>query len=209
MATLVHSDEEYEGDSGASALSVQYYRNKVAEFQSVLDALDQGARAARAAVETGALAWEDEQDLTALLMEYEERKATLRTTAETINAGAAAWNSLGGRMPSLSLPSGLGALPVIPLALIGAVAVAATLIVWGRTWLQGLNARMQHAMFLEAIKDPEKRAEVAAAASAAASAVQAAESSPISSIANIAKWISIGALGLIAWKAWSEWNDRR
>ncbi len=199
----------YEGTEGEtpSALSVDYYRRKVVEFQTVLDALDQGANAAFSAIWSGALPQADEMALSQALDEYEARKTTLRLTAEAINAGAAAWNAIGGRMPSLSLPSGLGALPVIPLALIGAVATAATLIVWGRTWLQGVNARLQQAALLEAIEDPEKRAEVAAAASAAASAVQMAESSPLSSIASVAKWVSIGALAFLAFKAFTAWRD--
>ena len=200
------SDLSYTGESGESSLSVQYYRNKVTEFQSVLDALDMGAQAARDAINTGALTWDDEQALNALLREYEGRKFTLRATAESINAGAAAWNALGGRMPNLTIPSGLGALPIIPLALIAAVATAATLIVWGRSWLQGLNARLQQSALLDAIEDPDKRAEVAAAASAAASAVQVAESSPISSIANIAKWAAIAALAVIGYKVYREWQ---
>lgn len=201
----------YEGDEGdaASALSTEYYRRKVVEFQTVLDALDQGANAARAALATGALPYEDESALFSLLDEFDARKFTLRATAEAINAGAAAWNALGGRMPSLSIPSGLGALPVIPLALIAAVATAATLIVWGRTWLQGVNQRLQLAATLAAIEDPEQRAEVAAAAASAASAAQLAEASPISSIASIAKWAAIAALAFIGFKAFSAWRDGR
>jgi hypothetical protein len=202
------SDLSYTGDEGTSSLSVQYYRNKVVEFQTVLDALDQGADAARRALATGALAWEDEQSLASLLGDYESRKFTLRATAEAINAGAAAWNSLGGRMPSLSIPSGLGLAPVIPLALIAAVATAATLIVWGREWLRGVNVRLQQAQALAAIDDPEKRAEVAAAVASAASAAQLAESSPISSIANIAKWGAIAALAFIGWRFYQSMQDR-
>lgn len=199
----------YTGDEGgeSSALSTEYYRRKVVEFQQVLDALDQGAAAARAALWTNALPYEEQDDLQAQLDEFESRKFTLRATAEAINMGAAAWNALGGRMPSLSVPSGLGALPVIPLALIAAVATAATLIVWGRDWLRGVNARLQLAQSLAAIEDPEKRAEVAAAAASAASAVELAESSPISSIASIAKWISVAAIVFLAVKAFSAWKD--
>lgn len=199
----------YTGDEGdaPSALSAEYYRRKVVEFQQVLDALDQGAAAAWSAIQTNALPYEDEAALLDSLAEFDARKSTLRLTAEAINAGAAAWNALGGRMPSLSVPMGLGALPVIPLALIGAVATAATLIVWGRTWLDGVNARLQQAALLSAIEDPEKRAEVAAAASAAASAVQLADSSPLSSIASVAKWVSIGAIAFLAVKAFLAWRD--
>lgn len=200
----------YTGDEGdsAGALSAEYYRRKVVEFQTVLDALDQGANAVRAALWTEALPWDEQEALRAQLDEFEARRFTLRATAEAINAGAAAWNALGGRMPALSIPSGLGALPVIPLALIGAVATAATLIVWGRAWLDGVNARLQQAALLEAIEDPEKRAEVAAAASAAASAAQLAESSPLSAIAGVAKWVSIGAIVFLAVKAFSAWQGR-
>lgn len=202
----LYDDESYTGETGDSSLSVQYYRNKVTEFQTVLDALDRGAAAARQALYSGALAEEDAADLESRLQEFEARKGTLRATAEAINAGAAAWNALGGRMPQLSLPSGLAALPVIPLALIAATATAATLIVWGRDWIRGVNARMQQAQLLAAIDDPEKRAEVAAAAAAAASAADLAESSPMTAVAGVVKWVSIAAIAFLAWKAFDAWK---
>lgn len=200
------SDLTYTGETGESSLSVQYYRNKVVEFQTVLNALDQAAQAARDALATNALSAIDDAALIVLLDEYDARKFTLRATAESINAGAAAWNALGGRMPGLAVPSGLGLAPLIPIVLIAAVATAATLIVWGRAWINNTNNRLQ--ISLDAIEDPGKRAEVAAAAASAASAVAQAESSPISSIANIAKWAAIAALAYIGYQAWQSFQNR-
>jgi len=201
------SDVAYTGETGDSSLSVQYYRNKVLEFQTILDALDKGAQSVRDALDSGALADSDAIALADSLNEYDAKKMILRTTAEGINAGAAAWNALGGRMPQLAVPSGLGLAPLIPIALIAAVATAATLIVWGRAWINNANNRLQ--ISLDAIDDPDKRAQVAASAASAASAAALAESSPVSSIANIAKWAAIAALGFIGWKVYREWRDSR
>ena len=192
-----HSDAGYTGDTGDSAFSMQYYRNKAAEFQNVMNAMDSAAQSARAVLAVG-VDDESAQRLQDLLDEFDSRKFIFRTTAEAINAGAAVVNSMGGRFQELSIPTGLGFLPAIPLAAIAAIATAATLIVWGRDWI----SKLQLENVLDKVTDPEKRSVIAAAVAQSLAAAQTANDSPLSSVATIAKWGAIALLAFLGYRAY-------
>lgn len=194
-----HSDDAYNGESGESAFSMQYYRDKAVEFQNVMNALDSAAQSARTVLDAGV---DDETAtrLQSLLDEFDNRKFIFRTTAEAINAGAAVVNSMGGRFPELNIPSGLGLLPAIPIAAIAAIATAATLIVWGRNWI----AKLQLSSVLDKITDPAKRDVVAAAVAQSLAAAQTASDSPLSSIATVAKWGAIALLAYLGFRAYQS-----
>ena len=201
-----NSDVSYTGEVSDSTFSLDYARQKGREFQALLVQLDAGYNAALFALnEIPDLDEATKDDLFALVSEFESRRFTLKATAEAFNAGAAAINAMGGRMPELSIPSTLGFLPAltIPAALIGAVAAAATLITWGVVWLRGVNDRLAFAQLLDAQNSPESRAKLAQAQAAASNALAAAEESPVSALAGAAKWIALAALGFVAWKAFS------
>lgn len=195
------SDAAYTGDTGESSLSLQYYRNKVTEYQNTLNAIDKAANAAMIALDSGALSEADAQALDDSLYEYENNKTKMRLTAEAINAGAAAINSMGGRFPSLSIPTGLGLLPLaVPAATIAAIGVAAALVVWGNTWIKGVNERMKRSVVLDAIQDPGQKAQVAQAIALSDSAVQESEASSLSGIASILKWGALAVGGFLIYK---------
>lgn len=190
------SDVSYTGDTGDSSLSMQYYRNKVTEFQNTLNAIDKAAMASMIALDSGVLSEADSVALDDALYEYENNKTKMRLTAEAINAGAAAINAAGGRFPELSIPTGLGLAPfVLPAAAIAAIGVAAGLVLWGNTWIKGVNERLKRSVVLDAIQNPEQKAQVAQAMALSDSAVQESEASSLSGIASIVKWgaIAIGA----------------
>lgn len=200
-----NSDLLYTGDAGATPFSMQYYRNKAVEFQSVLNSLDLGQSVARDLVASD-IDPDLSADLSAMLDEFDARRTALRITAEAINAGAAVINSMGGRFPQLSVPSGLGLLPAVPIAAVAALATAATLIAWGVTWLQGLNARLQQAQQLAAVTDPGARAELARAMATSDAALAQATGNPLSNLAGIVKW---GALAFGAFLIYRAWNTSR
>jgi hypothetical protein len=185
-----------------SPLAMDYYRNKAREFQSTLNAIDSAYTAANSALATGAIDAEGEASLIEALDEYEGRRVTLRITAEAINAGAAVVNGLGGRFPQLSLPGALGAVPVAPLALIGAIGTAAGLIVWGTQWVGGVNERLKRAQLI-AGASPNQRDQLVRAIADSDSAVSQAQSSVLASIAPAIKWVAIGALAFFAYKAYT------
>jgi len=100
-------------------LSVDYYRAKLAEFQSMMVALDQTATAARnilplaqeaASVNDDLARLQD--DILASLAEFDAKKGSFKTAAEALNFAINGVNVFGANLPNLRVPSGLGVLPL-------------------------------------------------------------------------------------------------
>lgn len=195
----------YDGETGDSVFSMDYYRNKAREFQSVLNQVDAAARAAQMAIDTGSS--DLAADLTAMLQEFDSKKLLFRGTAEAINAGAAIINNMGGRFPQLSIPQGLGLVPlVIPAATVAAIGVAAALITWGVQWVGGVVERLRREQLLGVGTDAQK-ADLARSLAMADAALAASSESPLASISGVVKWGAIAFLGYMAWQAFgrSKW----
>ena len=187
-------------EPATSPFAMDYYRQKAVEFQSTLNALDKGYSAANAALASGALDDESQAAIFEALDEYEGKRTMLKVTAEAINAGAAVINSLGGRFPQLSLPSTLGALPAVPIALIAAIGTAAGLIAWGSQWLTGLNERLKRAQLIEGATPSQRDALIRAMQTSDAASTEA-QSGVLAAIAPAVKWIALGVLGFLAYRA--------
>lgn len=201
-----NSDLLYSGETGESVLSMQFYRNKASEFQNILNQLDAGQSAALLAL----YATEDPElydYLSSWLADFDAKRGTFKATAQAINLGAEAINAAGGRFPQLSIPSGLGLIPLLPAVAIGAIATAATLITWGVVALRGLNERLKFAQALDATTDPDKRATLAQAVTMSDVAAKNADSSPLSSVAGIVKWGALAFGAFLIWKAYSARNS--
>lgn len=203
LGEITHDDATYAGVQSTSPLSMDYYRDKARQFQVTLNALDQGYAAAMNAIDADI---DDDLsiDLFDLTQEFDGKRALLVGTARAINLGAEAINAVGGRFPQLSIPSGLGLLPALPLAAVAAIATAATLIVWGNTWLQGVNERLRRAQLIAEQKgiDPAKASALVDSLAASDAAVAASETSPLSSIAGMVKWAAIGFGAFLVFQAW-------
>lgn len=192
---IPHDDETY-GDS--SPISLDYFREKVRDFQTALNSVDLAYRAGLDVYEIS-----PSDRLAELLTDYESRAGTLKATAETLNAGAALVNAAGGRMPVLSIPSTLG-LPqfVMPAVYIAALATAAYLISWAKDHTEYLRAAIdERAAQIDAQLTPQDKARVAAAQSSAASAA-GAFSKGLDTLATIMKWGAIGIAAFLAWRAY-------
>jgi hypothetical protein len=189
-------------------VTVEYWRQKANEFQVTMNAVDTIAQ------ESWALAsvLPEGPQLDAImqgLQEMEGKRATMKIAAEGINAAAAVINAAGGRFPVLSLPPALGLPPLaIPAAAVGAFTVAASLVAWAVGWTRVQAARIGSSVTaLDAIGDPEVRAQAAAEVAlirARAEAAAASAESPLASIANIVKWVGIGALAFFAFRAFQS-----
>lgn len=219
----VDPEESYTGDSGSSMTGIQYYRNKAREFQEVLNAVDiaSGSLAAsiyeldaysvaQAATGQDPTATEMlDAELYSLLDEYESKKTVFRATAEAINLGASGINALGGRFPELSIPTGLGAPIIVPVAMIAAIGVAAGLIVWGNTWLSSVGDRMEIAVQAGLISDPVARDAFVARIGEIKAQAAAASGSGLSNIASMVKWGAIGLGLLLAYQAFQSHQANR
>lgn len=203
----VPSDVSYTGDTGDSQLSVSYWRDKVREFQSTLNAVDVIAQSSQIVADNVPESSERDAVL-AGLDEFAWKRTTFKATAEALNLGAAAINAAGGRFPVLSIPRSLGLAPfVMPVAAVAALTTAAALVAWASAWADVQVARIEEARkTIALIEDPAARdAAAIAAAGAASSAAQAAAAtdSPLASIATIVKVAGIGILGFLAWRAFA------
>jgi hypothetical protein len=187
-----NDDGSYTGDVSTSPVSMGYFRSKVTEYQTTLNAVDQ---AYSAAVEASAVAPSAELD--ALLEDYESHRTILKTTAEALNLGAAVVNAAGGRMPELSIPQTLGLGPALPLAAVAAVATAAVLISWGTEFC----SLVADYIAVQAQDTPEKAAALAAAQARARAAASAASGSNLSAVAGIVKWVAIGVGLFLVYRA--------
>lgn len=208
-AGVPHDDASYVGEVSDSVFSLDYYRTKAVEFQSVLNALDGGYRAALSMLQNPELSPDLRNDLQARVDDFETKKWAFRTTAEAINLGAAALNSVGGRFPSLSVPGTLGLLPAaLPFAAVAAFGTAATLIMWGREWIAGLNDRLKTAQLLEAQASPELQSDLARTIALTESAARVASDSPFGAIAPLIKWGSVAVVGYLVWRLYKRHGSR-
>ena len=182
----------------ASPLQLDYYRQKVVEFQDILNQMDAVANIANS------ISWETEDtqlaaDMDAYLLDFDNKKGSFRTAAEALNFAINGINAVGADFPKLTVPQGLGVVPLVAAAgVAGALAVAAALIIWGRDWIAGVSARAKLGLQLDAIKDPAQRARLAERLALLDQAQSVAEASPITSVASIVKWVAIAAVAYFA-----------
>jgi hypothetical protein len=185
-----------------SALSLDYYRQKIVEFQTVMDAMDGAANVMRVTIDDD-ISPGVTQAMQDALAQYELKKGAFRTAAEAINFAVNGANQIGAKLPTLRANT-LGLAPVVLAAISGAVAAVAALIVWGRAWINEANNRLK--IQLESVTDPAQRERLALQSMQLDSASRAASASPLASVAGIVKWVAIGALAWFAYRAWSEYQ---
>ena len=186
----------------ATPFSADYYRQKVVEFQNLLNNLQQAREAAIGLVDYGPI--EIRPELSALLDELDGKIGRYIQVAEALNFGINGLNKVGAGFPTLSIPNGLGVAPLVIAGGIGAaVAVAAALITWGYAWIQRSQA-LAHEAQLYGYLTPEIRAKVAQDALKIDQAAAASAQSPLTSVANIAKWVSIAAVAYFAFQAYQK-----
>ena len=186
-----------------SVFSLDYFRQKVVEFQTVLNGVD-SVSAALTVVLDNAVSDEVSQQTLDFMDEIDGKKTQLRLMAESINAASAAVNALGGRAPVLSIPGTLGFAPlVIPAGTIALIAAAVTLMLWGRDLFARVADYYSRQQIIDAQPTPEARGAVAAAAGVADNTLKVSDQSIVSVAGNAIKW---AAIGLLAWLAWKQFG---
>ncbi len=184
-----------EAGENASPIQLDYYRQKINEFQSVLVQMDSAAEGAQDLINLGLNDVSLLEDLNALLADYDLKKGFFRTAAEGLNLAISSVNFVGGNFPSVKIPSGLNAVPLVAAAgVAAALAVAAGLIVWGSNWINSVEERARRSQILEALPEGPQRAQAALAMAKIDGAVREADANPLGSIANIVKWVAIAGL---------------
>lgn len=190
-----------------TVFSVDYYRNKVAEFQAVLLEMDASAAIARQMIEDD-VSPEITAGYQADIAAFEGKKGQFRAAAEALNFAISGANLVGGGFKPVRLPGQLAALPVAVIAgVAAAVAVAGGLILWGRDWIAGVNQRTLEAARLATLT-PEARERVIRAQQELEAAQNRANASPITAIAGAAKWIGWAVAAYFVWQAFETFSKR-
>ncbi len=179
----------------ATPLQLDYYRQKINEFQNVLVQMDSAAEGAQGLIDAGVNDVSLLEDLNALLAEYDLKKGYFRTAAEGLNFAISGVNLVGANFPAVKIPRGMNAIPLVAAAgIAAALAVAAGLIVWGRDWIKSVDERARRSQILAALPAGPQRDEAARAMAKIDGAVREADASPLGSIAQIVKWVAIAGL---------------
>jgi hypothetical protein len=178
----------------------EYWRSKVQEFQVLLNRLGQAREGMIGLVDYGPA--EIQPELTALLDELDGKIGIYKKTAAGLNLAIEAYNLAGGTLPKLNT-TGLGAVPLVPIAITAAIGAAGALIYWGVNWLDRSNALAMQAQ-LYGYLSPAAREQVAMNALKIKAAAEATAESPLASISNIAKWVSIAAVAYFAYQAFQK-----
>jgi len=198
-------DPSTDSTGNITPFQLDYYRNKVVEFQNVLNQLDASAVQAMFLIDED-ISPELTADLQNYLFQYDQKKSQFRTAAEALNFAINGANQIGANFPTLKIPSTLGFVPLAAgAAIAGALAVAAALIVWGREWIAGLNERLRDKQILDNVP-ADKKAQVAESILKIEQAQKAADASPLTSIANIVKWVGIAAVAYFALTAYQKYQ---
>lgn len=210
-----HDDQSYTGELSTAPVSMDYFRAKFLEFQQALNAGDRAYQAGVAAYFAIEPTSAEYDELYSALLDYESRATEYKGIAETLNMGANIVNTLGGRLPQLSVPQSLGALPglIVP----AGVALALSAAVGVITYLTGFVAGMNRIIAtIERQPENASKAEILAAAKAEASkAVSEMSVNPLSgvgatlgSFAGLLKIAVVGGLAYMAWKSFNDVMDR-
>jgi len=187
-----------------SPVTLSYYQKKIVEFQNLLNGMDAAARAAQSAL-LDDIDPKLSADLQTYLDDFDSKKWEFRAAAEALNLAVNGANLLGADFPNVTVPSTLGVVPLVAAGVIAAaVATAAALIVWGNTWLQGLNQRIRDQELLAQVTDPAKKDALIKTQLEVEAAAAEANASPLSSISNIVKWLAIGAVAYFAFSAYKQ-----
>lgn len=193
-AGVPHDDETYTGEVSPSPLSMDYFRGQYLKFQ---DAMNAGDEAYRAGAEVFAVV--PDEELGALLADYEARAAWVRGIAMTLNTGAEIVNAAGGRMPALSIPGTLGAIPLLPAAVVVAVGGVGVVVGFMGGFTAGINALFTRLMARDDLSDDAK-AIIRQEKEKAQAAANSLFANPLSGLAGIGKWVLIAGGLFVAWK---------
>lgn len=192
-------------DSSASVFSLQYYKNKVLNYQAVLNALDAAVNSAWDLVANGA----DDlitQEIYNWLGEVDAKKSEIKLTSATINAGSNALSYAGVEFPGVNIPGGLAGLPFLSLPVIAAIGTAYVLSQWG---VAAIDSYKQIAIRNNEIArvsgTPEQQNAALVAMAAADSAANAAKNP----LGDTAKIVQYAAIALIAYFAFQTFNKGR
>jgi hypothetical protein len=202
---ILYGDVGYAGaDTDPSIFSLDYYRNKVREFQ---DSLNRTAAIAEAfeAMPVWALDDTSRQEINSWLSDYYARRAWIIEAANGVNLLAQGANAVGIRFPVVSVPTGLNALPpLLAIAGIAALTAIVAVVEWSATKQAQAKLIADQITLIATVPEDQRAALLTGIQN-----VQnvAAQGSISATIANSLKWIVIAAGVFVAGKLLLDRKD--
>lgn len=194
----LYTGECYDPNSLARFASLDYYRDRIREFQVSLNALDTAAQEMRRIVALPIPPAEYAQAVD-WLMDFESTRSRLVTAAQAINLASDSANALGLRMPVLSIPQNLRAVPPVAIAAVAAaIGAGAWALAYATDKIVAYRAIAQRTALILSLPEAER---AAVAAGMQRVDLAQAQASPLSQIANIVKWLALGVAGWFAFRA--------
>jgi len=185
-----------------------WYAQKIQEFQQSVLAVDKAQYALQNLLDLNIT---DDQRLPILqaLGELEGRKSQIRTAAETINAASALSSQVGITLPRVNIQT-LGALPLVPLAVAGAISAAVFaamgLVDWIRSWINNA-AVLTQIVSTSSNLPPDQQTRVLQSVAAVEQA-KAESTTGLGSIANIVKYVAFAAAAYFAYQAFTKYQSK-
>jgi hypothetical protein len=194
----LYTGECYDPNSLSRFGSLDYYRDRVREMQVSLNALDAAAQEMQRIV---ALPLPPAEYALAVdwLTDFDSTRSRLVTAAQAINLAADAANAVGVRMPVLSIPQRLAAVPPVAIAAVAAaIGAGAWALAYAADKIAAYRTIAQRTQMIMSLPESE-RAAVAAGLNRVDLAQ--AQASPLVQVANILKWVALGVAGWFAFRA--------
>ena len=185
---------------------MDYYRNKILEFQNYLNGLAATSDIMLQLIQSADPSSDLYASLHNWLADLQNNTIALQIAAGAVNTAAEGANALGARVPELSIPQSLAALPIIAIAAIAA-AVAGT--AWAVSYAVG---KMEDAKVILSTNQtiagapPDQQAAVASALSKV-QAAQASAASPWGTLSTLAMWAGIAVAAWFGFKAFQEFRS--
>jgi hypothetical protein len=178
-----------------SPLQLDYYRQKIVEFQNILVQMDATANGLRGLRDLQIDDADLNNDINSLLTEYDQKKSSFVRAAEGLNFAVSSVNLIGANFPSVNIPRGLNAIPIVAIGGFSvALAVVAGLVIWGRDWIKSSDELAKRQQILDAVPDAASKAAAALELARIDAAAKESDASPLGSIANIVKYVAIAGL---------------
>lgn len=206
-----NDDASYTGDVSTSPVSMDYFRARYLEFQQAMTAMDRAYQAGNAAYFASD---PPDEGLYNLLIDYEQNASQVKAIAQTLSTAAAAVNALGGRLPGLSIPPSLGAVPMVAIGAAALVALASVShwLAYSRGFSAGMVDQLER---VRAMPSNAGKQEIEAALNQAVQARAESLQNPLgslfdtfSAVPGIVKLAVVAGLGWLAWRSFGDVLDR-
>lgn len=204
LGDVTYDNASYTGETGDSVFSLDYYRNKIRDFQDTMNAAD---RTVQALADVRPYLTDADQisQWENLWQQLMDKRTEMQIGAKAINLAAEGLNAINVTMPEVSVPATLQGLGIAPLVLAGmaaAIAGVGALVYSLRGIIDSAAAVIDNWLVLksDSLTDTQKTA-ILTARDEVKQAQADASGGVSASVTKIIQWVAIGAIAYFGYKA--------